>query len=184
MNDDTLIAQYNARDEQAIANTQQQMGGYLFTVAYNILGNAQDAEECVNDTLMQLWNAIPPKAPENLYAYAATVSRNLARNRYSSEHAKRRGGDVIPEILDELCDCCAEEDVESEVDAHMLGETVSRFLETLKKRSRIIFVQRYFYHASVREIAKDLHLTETYVTVSLTRTRKKLRDFLKKEEYL
>lgn len=184
MKDDTLIALYNARDEQAIHNTQRQMGGYLYTVAYNILGNAQDAEECVNDTLMHLWNAIPPNSPENLYAYAAAVSRNLARNRYSREHAQRRGGGEVPDILEELYDCCSDDDVEHEVDAHLLGEALSRFLDRLKKRSRMIFVQRYFYHATVRDIANDLHLSESYVTVSLTRTRKKLREYLKKEEYL
>ena len=182
--DDTLIDLFNARDEQAIAKTQQQLGGYLFTVAYNILGNAQDAEECVNDTLMQLWNAIPPNRPVNLYAYAAALSRNLARNRYSRDHAQRRGGGEVTDILDELRDCCANDNVEAEVDAHMLAEALNRFLHGRKKRHRIIFVQRYFYHASVHDIAKSLYLTESYVTVSLTRTRKKLREFLREEEYL
>jgi RNA polymerase sigma-70 factor (ECF subfamily) len=184
MSDHSLIALYEARDERAIEGTQKQFGGYLYTVAYNILGSAQDAEECVNDTLMQLWNVIPPNHPENFYAYAATISRNLARNRYASEHAQRRGGDTVPELLDELRDCCSEQNVESEVNAHLLGEAVSRFLEGIKKKHRIIFVQRYFNHASVRDIAEQMHLRESYVTVSLTRTRQKLRTFLSEEEFI
>ena len=184
MNDESIIALFNARDEQALSATQSRLGGYLYTVAYNILGSAQDAEECVNDTLMHLWNAIPPNHPENFYAYAAALSRNLARNRYASEHAQRRGGDTVSEILDELHDCCSDENVEAEVDAHMLGEAVTRFLHGVKKKHRIIFVQRYFYHASVRSIAEQLHIRESYVTTTLARTREKLRTFLREEELL
>ncbi len=185
MTNDALLGLYLARDEQAIAETQKQFGGYLYKVAFNILGCTEDAEECVNDTLMRLWNAIPPAHPENLYAYSAAISRNLARNRYQQQNAQQRGGGQIPAILEELSECLsASDDVEAEVSMHSLTEAINRFLEDLPKRHRVIFVQRYFYHAEIAEIAADLHLTKSYVTVSLTRTRKKLWDFLKKEEFI
>lgn len=184
MEDNDLIAMYFARDERAACETERQFGGYCYTVAYNILGNEQDAEECVNDTLVRLWESIPPARPENLYAYTAAITRNIAKNRLKAEHAKRRGGTELPAVLDELRDCTAPDTVEQELDRRVLGEALNRFLGTLKPDHRIIFVQRYWYLCSVEEITENLQLTKSKVTVTLMRTRKKLEAFLKKEGYL
>ena len=184
MQDNDLIAMYFARDERAATESDRKFGGYCYTVAYNILGNAQDAEECVNDTLVRLWESIPPARPDNLYAYTAAITRNLAKNRLKSSQAQRRGGTEIPAVLDELRDCTDPDTVEQELDRRALGDALNRFLGTLKPDHRKIFVQRYWYLCPVDEIAENLELTKSKVTVTLMRTRKKLEAFLKKEGYL
>lgn len=182
MQDENLISLYFARDEQASAETYRQFGGYIYTVAYNILGNPQDAEEIVNDTLIRLWEQIPPAHPENLYAYIAAAARNLARNRYAAGRTLRRGGDVPKLCLDELRDCASSPDeVEREIDRRQLGTALNDFLSTLRPLHRKIFVQRYWYFCSTDEIAQELHISSSRVTVTLMRTRKKLADYLKKE---
>lgn len=184
MLDHDLIALYFARDEKAAAETERNFGDYCYTIAYNILGNEQDAEECVNDTLVRLWNSIPPARPENLYAYVAAVTRNIAKNKLKSAAAKRRGGSELPFVLDEMRDCTASDTVEQEIDRRLLGETLNRFLATLNPDHRKIFVQRYWYLCAVEEIADNLQITKSKVTVTLMRTRKKLAAYLKEEGYL
>ena len=105
MNDADLLALYFARDERASNETYRKFGGYCYTIANNILGSDPDAEECVNDVLLRLWEKIPPAKPDNFYAFIATVTRNLARNRFRAENARKRGGGEIPLVLDELRDC-------------------------------------------------------------------------------
>ena len=181
--DHDLIAMYFARDERAAAETERKFGSYCYTVAYNILGNAQDAEECVNDTLIRLWECIPPDRPENLYAFIAAITRNIAKNKLKAAHTQRRGGSELPAVLDELRDCTDPDTVEQELDRRALGTALNAFLGTLRSDHRIIFVQRYWYLCSVEEIAENLHITKSKVTVTLMRTRKKLAAFLEKEGY-
>ena len=185
MSDDELLALYNARSERAADETYRQFGGYIYTIAYNILGNEQDAEEIVNDTLARLWNHIPPAQPENFYAYTAAAARNLARNRYRQNTAQRRGGGETALILDELRDCPLSPDtVEHEIDRRMLADALNDFLGTLKPLHRKIFVQRYWYCQPVDAIAADLSVSKSRVTVALMRTRQKLRNYLEKEDLL
>lgn len=183
--DSELLALYFARDEAALAETQKRFGGYCYTVAYNILGNAQDAEECVNDTLMRLWNAIPPAQPDDFYAYAAALTRNLARNRYKHDHVQKRGGSEADYALDELVQMPAGGDsVEQEVDARSLGSALNSFLGSLPQKQRIIFVQRYWYGMATEDIAAELHLPKGTVTVTLMRVRKKLQSYLERGGFL
>lgn len=184
MNDKDLIALYFARDDAASAETHRKFGGYCYTIAHNILGNAQDAEECVNDVLLRLWERIPPAQPENLYAYIAAVTRSVARNRYAASLAQKRGGGEPDLALDELRDCTAPDTVEQQVSERALGKALSTFLGTLKSQHRIIFVQRYWYFCPVDDIAANLGITKSKVTVTLMRTRKKLRTFLEQEGFL
>ena len=102
MDDKELIQLYFNRDEQAICETQRIFGRYLYTIAHNILGSVQDAEECVNDVLMRLWNHIPPAKPENVHAYFSSVARSVARSRYKANHTIKRGGGETQIVLDEL----------------------------------------------------------------------------------
>lgn len=179
--DKDLLALYFARDQKAVSETQKQFGGYCYTIAYNILGNAQDAEECVNDTLMRLWDAIPPAEPEDFYAYTAALARNLARNRYKHDHVMKRGGSESDIALDELAQMPADRDsVEDTVDGRQLGSALNDFLAELPKKQRVMFVQRYWYGMPVEEIAADLHLPKGTVTVTLMRVRKKLQSYLER----
>ena len=185
MDDATVIALYESRDERALSLTQQEYGGCCYTVAYNILGSAQDAEECVNDTLMKLWNAIPPAKPDSLYAYAAATARNLAKNRYKQKHVQKRGGSEADIALDELSVLpIAPDNVEAESDARAMQEALNRFLETLSADHRKIFVQRYWYFMPVDDISNELGITKSKVTVTLMRTRTKLKNYLEKEGFL
>lgn len=184
MQDSDLIDLYFARNEQASAVTMRQFGGYCFTIANNILGNQQDAEECVNDVLIRLWERIPPARPDNLFAYIAAAARSIAINRLKHSRAQKRGGGEPTLVLDELRDCTASDSVEQAFDSKELTDTINAFLDTLKPKHRKIFVQRYWYFCSVDEIAEDLNISKSQVTVTLMRTRNKLRDCLKEEGFL
>ncbi|HAG14885.1 MAG TPA: RNA polymerase subunit sigma-70 [Ruminococcus sp.] len=184
MQDSELIDLYFARNEQASAETMRQFGSYCYTIANHILGNQQDAEECVNDVLIRLWEHIPPARPDNLFAYIASAARSIALNRLKHSRAVKRGGGEQTLVLEELRDCASSDNVEQTLDSKALSETINTFLGTLKPKHRKIFVQRYWYFCSVDEIAEDLNISKSQVTVTLMRTRKKLRDRLEQEGFL
>ena len=185
MSESELIALYEARNEQAIVVTKKQFGGLCSQIANHILQNTLDAEECVNDALLQTWNAIPPECPKNFAAYISTVTRNAALTRYRKEKREKRGGGTVPLILDELSEVIRdEEDVEAECDRRALREAISQFLDTLSADARTIFVRRYISMYEVKEIASEYELSESKVKVTLMRTRIKLHKYLKKEGFL
>ena len=183
--DKELLALYHARNENAVKETEAKFGGYCYAIAYNILGSRQDAEECVNDTLLRLWDTIPPAQPDDFYAFIAALTRNLARDRYKHDHAGKRGGSEADLALEELVQMPAgEESVEEAVDGRRLGAAISAFLYTVSKRQRVIFMQRYWYGRTVDEIAADLRVPKGTVTVTLMRMRKKLQSYLEKEGWM
>ena len=185
MDDKTLISLYFNRNEQAIGETQRIFGKYFYTIANNILGSAQDAEECVNDVLMRLWDHIPPAKPENAKAYFTSVARSVANKRYKMNHARKRGSGETEAVLDELYDCCSDSDsVEQQIDRNALSDSINAFLETLNPEHRIIFVLRYWSVYPVDEIADKLGISKSKVTVTLMRTRQKLRKHLELEGFL
>ena len=185
VDDKELIRLYFDRDERAVSETQRIFGGYLYTIAHNILGSVQDAEECVNDVLMRLWNHIPPAKPENVYAYFAAVARSVASKRYQMKHAQKRGGGETALVLDELHDCCTDPDtVEQQIDSRALRETIAAFTETLKPEQQTIFIQRYYYVCPIEDIAENLGISKSKVSVTLMRTRQKLRKHLEQEGFL
>lgn len=185
VDDKELIKLYFDRNELAVTETQRKFGGYLYTIAHNILGSVQDAEECVNDVLMRLWDHIPPANPENVYAYFASVTRSVARKRYQKNHALKRGGNETELVLDELRDCCTDPDtVEQQIDDRSLRDAITEFLETLKPEQQTIFVQRYWYVCPIEDIAADLGISKSKVSVTLMRTRQKLRKHLEQEGFL
>ena len=185
MTDQAIIELLNQRDEQGLAAIQAQYSSGCYAVAYRITGIREDAEECVNDMLTKLWNAIPPAKPDNLAAYALATARNLAKNRRRANLAVSRGGAETVLPLDELTILPeAPDNVEQEADCRALGEGLTRFLGTLKEKQRRIFVQRYWYLMPVEDIAADLRIPKSTVTVTLVRLRRKLRDYLEKEGLL
>lgn len=185
MADRRIIDLYWQRDENAVRETDAVYGAYCCAIARNILGSREDAEECVSDTWLQAWNAIPPQRPANLRLFLAKITRNLAFNKYKARTADKRGGGEIAAVLDELEDCLADgTDTESAYFAKELEQGVGRFVRTLAERERCVFVRRYFFTEPVAEIAARYGLTENNVMVILSRTRQKLKNYLKQGGYL
>ena len=183
MTDEEIIALYFDRSEDAIAATQRKYDGYCRTLVGRILGSARDVEETISDTWLQAWLSIPPNRPDNLKLYLARIGRNLALNRLRDGRAARRG-EGADTVLEELSEVLGGSTTEEIVDARELQETVNRFLHRLPRRDCDIFVRRCFYAETADEIASRYDLRPNTVTVSLHRTRKKLREYLNKEGYL
>lgn len=185
MKDHAIIALYQQRNEQAIDETASKYGPYCTTIAYNILDDMQDTEECVNDTWLHTWNAIPPQIPTCLRAFLAKITRNLALNRRKADSRQKRGGNQYVLALEELGECLASSsDPEKEYHAKELGLIISNFLKMLPERERNIFIGRYFFLHSIAEIAERMHLKENYTASILLRIRSKLKIQLQKEGYI
>ena len=185
MTDEQIVGLFNARDEAAIKEAQNKYKNYCSAIATRLLDNAEDAEECVSDALLAAWNSIPPHQPEKLAAYLGKLTRNKALDCREKREAGKRGGGEAALSVEELDECLPDHgSVEQEADARLLGKTISDFLRTLPDESRQMFLLRYFYAYSVREIAHLYRCREGRVGSILTRTRKKLRAALEKEGIL
>lgn len=183
MEDSKIIELFNARSEQAIAELSKKYGAICIKVANNILNNQSDAEECINDTYLGVWNTIPPQKPNPLLSYVCRIARNLAIKRYHSNTAKKRNG-FYDVALDELENCFSSaETTEDEFSAKELTEIINDFLETLDKDNRVMFVRRYWFSDSVGDIAKIFNTSSHNVSVRLARVREKLKKHLIKEGF-
>ena len=178
MQDEEIIALFFARKEEAIAQTREKYGAYCRHIAMNIVMDEGDTEECVNDAYFALWNTIPPEHPRHFAAYLGKITRNLAFNRYRSKATAKRGEHEVPLVLDELANLIGGDDVESAVDSRALSAEISAFLRELPKEKRVIFLSRYWYAKSVRDIAREMGMSEAGVSMTLLRLRKKLGERL------
>jgi len=179
MDDAKIVQLYWDRDEQAIPATSDKYGDYCTSIANNILGNREDAEECVNDTYMNAWNSMPPHRPSILSTFLGKLVRNLSFNRYKHNTADKRGGGELPVVLDELSDMVSgKDDVEQEIEHKELVKSIDAFLDTLSPEKRSIFISRYWYTDSVSEIAKRHEMNEGAVSMTLSRLRLKLHNYL------
>ena len=184
MEDEKIITLYNRRDENAIRETSEKYGGYCFSIANNILADPQDAEECVNDTWLKVWQSIPPQCPKNLKAFLAKIARSLALNRYREKNCQNRGGGEVVLAFEEMDEFLAgTSDIDTEADKRELEELLNGFLYSLSERDRSIFILRYFYMEGTSDIAREHSIRESNVLMILSRTRKKLRERLEKEGY-
>lgn len=185
MDDRQIIALYNERSEAALSETAKKYGRYCRTVAYNILRNEEDSEECVNDTWLRAWESIPPQCPERLSAFLGKITRNLALNRYKHKNREKRGGGQTVLVLEELNECIPGADsTEEAANEALLVEVLNGFLAELPVDKRKIFMRRYWYLSSVKEIAEDFGLSESNVKMTLLRLRSKLKSVLEKEGIL
>ena len=185
MSDKEIIRLYFNRDQRALSATAKKYGSYCTTIAKNILGNNEDAEECVNDTYLSAWNSIPPTRPTILSAFLGKITRNLAFNKYKYNHVIKRGNGEIAVVLDELAECVSGlDDVEQEIDRRELVATINSFLNTISPKKRNIFICRYWYSDSVSAIAKRYEMTESNVSVTLNRLRVKLKKYLCERGYV
>ncbi len=181
MEDIEIISLYFDRDERAIAETDGKYGLRLRRFADNML-TREDGEECVNDTYLSAWNSIPPVRPMHFCAWLLKVLRNHIGHRISYLTADKRKA-VVQELSDELLTCIPGGSVEEEVDSGELGKTLSAFLYGLPEDARRMFILRYWFGDSVKEIAVSTGSTESRVKVSLHRTRNRLKEYLAKEGY-
>ena len=179
-----IIALYRSRDENAIRMTAEALGGYCYTVAYNVLNSREDAEECVNDTYLAVWNAIPPANPASLKSFVSSITRRLALNRYKEQNRDKRGGGQVPLALEELAEVVSDtEDLPADYVRKELLESISRFLRGCSPRDRGLFLDRYIRLEPTAVLAKRYRVKEAQVLLILSRTRKKLKAHLEKEGY-
>ena len=182
--DSQIIDLFFERSEQAIGELASKYGAAVSRIATNLLGDRLDAEECVNDAYLGVWNSIPPHRPEPLAAYVCRIARNLAVSRLRSKTAQKRGSGVDL-VLDELSEVLpASTDVEAELEAKELAEAVDRFLSKLPYDDRYLFVRRYWYADDLKQIAGGMRIQERQVSQRLFRLRERLRKSMKKEGLL
>ena len=183
LDDSKIIELFYARSEQAIMELSNKYGAVCRKVARNILNNDLDAEECVNDAYLGAWNTIPPQRPDPLLTYICRIVRNLSTTKYHANTAVKRNS-YYDAVLDELEESLASSScVEMEISEKELSRAIERFLDTLDQDNRVMFVRRYWYADSIREIAARFRMSNNNVSVRLSRTREKLKKYLKKEGY-
>ena len=183
MEDKQIVELYWKRLENAIKETSLKYGRYCHYIANNILRNKEDAEECVNESYWRLWNTIPPHRPQNLKAYLGKITRNLSLHMWEKQRSKKRGGDSMELVLEELKDCIPDGNasVEQLTEQIVIELAFDTFLKELEVEQRRIFLARYWYFASIQEIASQYNMSESKVKMTLLRLRQKLKVVLEKE---
>ena len=183
LSDAQILDLYFAREERAIAETDKKYSTYLQTVAYNILLNTQDVEECLQDTYLKTWNTIPPERPDVLRAFLAKITRNLALDRYEKDNRQKRvpAGACVPleEVQDFLPDTA---DPGDQLQAEEIGRIVTRYLEGVSDRRLYVFVSRYFFALTIPQIAKRLSCSQSLVSKEVAEIKRELRNLLEQEE--
>lgn len=184
MEDEIIVDLFWQRSESAVRETESKYGRYLHSIAFSILADEEDSRECINDTLLKVWNSIPPARPEMLQTYIGKIARNLALDRWRHQNAEKRGRGEIALALEELAEVSDHNGgEESIVDNIALKEVMDNFLAGLGSDERSAFMKRYWHFMTTREIAKDMRLSESNVRVILHRCRQKLKELLQKEGF-
>nr|WP_300663560.1 sigma-70 family RNA polymerase sigma factor [uncultured Acetatifactor sp.] len=182
MEDEKIIEMFFERSEQSIRELDIKYGKVCRKLSYNIVNSRQDAEECVNDAYLGAWNAIPPVKPDPLLTYICKIVRNISlKIYYKKEAAKRNSAYTI--VLEEIKACIAGPDtVEAEIEAKELARIIESFLDTLTAENRVIFMRRYWFSDSCKDIAGFVGLSEKNISVRLTRIRQKMKSYLAEKE--
>ena len=179
MDDHSIIEMYLARDEKAIRETQTKYGRLCHSIAYNILRNTEDAEECVNDAYLGVWNAIPPARPKSFTAFISKITRNLSLKKLEYYTRDKRSVNMTVSFS-ELEQILPDSEAEN-ISEERLGELINSFLKTQKSEIRRVFVRRYYFFDSVEDIARTYSFSQSKVKSMLYQTRKKLKEYLSKE---
>ncbi len=180
MDDLKIIELYFERDKQAIKETDSKYGKLCHSIAYNILNNREDSEECVNDTYVGVWNAIPPTRPNNFMAFICKIARNLSLKRLEFTKREKRSADIIISF-EELAAVLPDERYAPNISDEDIGKVISEFLRNQKEDAKNVFIRKYYFFDSISEIAMRYSFTESKVKNMLFYTRNKLKDYLIKE---
>lgn len=182
MNDNEIIELYWNRSEVAIKKTAEKYEKYCYAIAHNILCNSEDSEECVNDTYLHAWNAMPPHRPNMLSAFLGKITRNIALNRYKHLKRKKRHGEQMAILLSELDECIeCDQGVEAEIDNALIARTISDYLYSVPRINSAVFIQRYFFCNSIDDLSKHFNFSNSKITSMLYRMRGELKIILIKE---
>lgn len=177
MDDNEIIELFFKRSQKAISELSAKYEKLIYNIAENALHNREDAEECVNETYLGVWEAIPPQRPKSLLAFVCRIARNISINRYTRDPSRKHGGYNV--CFDELQECIpSNETVETLYNADELSRFIDEFLDSLDKKSRMLFVRRYYYMDSFSDIAAVAGMSEGAVRTRLSRLRAKLKNFL------
>ncbi len=184
MEDEKIIELYIQRSEDALKETEKKYGGYLISIVRNILADAEDCRECINDTYLNAWYMIPQSRPASLQGYLGKTARNIALNRLQAASAKKRGNGKALQVLEEFGELAAEGSFEDNaINSIVLSDVFKSFVDSLNDEDKIIFVKRYWYFMSIRDIADEMRLGKSKVKMTLLRLRAKLRERLEKEGF-
>ena len=180
MDDKQIVNLFLERNEDAIKETEKKYSRYCSFIASNVLVSKEDCEECVNDTYLRAWNSIPPNKPSNLKAFLGKITRNLALDRLDHNTAQKRSTDAQL-VYDEIAECIPDTSGTELTEELALKTALNKFLGSLKQEKRIIFLQRYWYLSSIKDVAQNNGLTENNVKIILMRLRAKLKKIMEKE---
>lgn len=179
MEDNKIIELYNRRDEKAISETDKKYSSYLYVIAKNILNDHEDSKECINDTYLRAWNTIPPNCPPKLAYYLGRITRGLSIDRLRSHTARKRLASGYFVSLDELGECFASfEDVQADFELAMLSQALTAYLSGLDEQKRSVFIRRYYFCDSIRDISRMMGMSESTVKSILKRVRDNLKSYL------
>lgn len=178
MDDEKIIDLYWERSEFAISETSKKYGNYLYSISFNILRSYEDSEECVNDTYLRTWNSIPPNRPRKFKGFLGKITRNLSLDVYRKNRSLKRGSGEVELAIDELSNLISEDSLHEAIDEKYLIEIINTFLESIDRDKRKIFVMRYFYINSIKEISKLTKIKENTISTILLRLRTDLKQFL------
>ncbi len=185
MKDEEMVGLYWMRSEDAVAATAEKYGNYCYSIAFSILHNAEDAEECVNDAYLAAWNSIPPHRPERVAAFLGKITRNVSLNRWKQYNAQKRGEGQTELALSELEECIpAKTGIEQAVEDELLTWSIEKFLYSQPRLKRNLFIRRYWYISSIQELADEYGMSESKVKSLRFRMRKKLKHHLAKEDII
>lgn len=184
MDDDQIVDLFWKREESAIEQAAEKYGSYCQTIALNILSNREDAEECVNDTWLRVWNAIPPERPKVFRAWVGKITLRLALNRWHKNHSQKRYAG-LEEVLSELEECLpSDEMIEQQIAVNEITRIINQWLGTLEREDRVIFVRRYWYGDTVKQLALECGVSPGKMAKRLFLLRGKLKAALAKEDVL
>lgn len=184
MEDEQIVRLYWERKEAAIDETQSKYQNYLMSIAYHVLFDEEDSKESVNDTYLKAWNSMPPHKPNRLSCYLGKITREVSIDRYRRKNSQKRGGSEYALSLSELEECVSgESSPETQIELQLLADSISAYLRTLPEKKRNIFICRYYFLDSIKEIAAYQGASESKIKSSLHRIRMELKEYLKKEGF-